>query len=285
MPMLPMSTLLNEALKGGYAVGAFNTNNLEYLRAILQAAEEMQAPVIIQAAESEVDYMGGYLFLDMVRRLTAEMTVPFSVHLDHGPSYQTAMRCIRYGFSSVMFDGSLLPFDQNIATTRKVVEAAHAVGISVEGEFGLIGGTDDVEGYGGESALSDPEQCEIFVRETGVDCFAASIGTAHGLYRSEPKLDFARLDEIVRRTGVPIVLHGGSGVPEKDVREAIRRGVAKINFSTIVRKAAIDELKATLRDYPEQLDFMWILDRSSAKMKDAVKSMMAMTGSEGRAWI
>ena len=283
MPIVPMRELLDTALKNRYAVGAFNTNNLEYIQAILTAAEEMRSPVIIQAAESEVDYMNGFVFTDIVKRVSAGMTIPIAIHLDHGPSYRTAMRCIRYGFSSVMFDGSKLPFEENIRITSDVVQAAHAVGVSVEGEIGLIGGTDDVEGAGGENALSDPLQCEEFVKRSGVDCFAASIGTAHGIYRSEPKLDMERLDEIVARTKVPIVLHGGSGVPQAQVVDAIGRGVAKINFSTVVRKAGIDQLKVTLSEEPDQLDWMAILGRTTAKMKDAVKEMMAMVGSEGRA--
>ncbi len=283
MPIVPMKELLDAALKNRYAVGAFNTNNLEYIQAILTAAEEMRSPVIIQAAESEVDYMDGFVFTDIVKRISADMTIPIAIHLDHGPSYRTAMRCIRYGFSSVMFDGSRLPFEENIRITADVVQAAHAVGVSVEGEIGLIGGTDDVEGAGGENALSDPLQCEEFVKRSGVDCFAASIGTAHGIYRSEPKLDMERLDEIAARTKVPIVLHGGSGVPQSQVVDAIGRGVAKINFSTVVRKAGIDQLKVTLSEEPDQLDWMAILSRTTAKMKDAVKEMMAMVGSEGRA--
>ncbi len=283
MPIVPMSTLLTDALKHKYAVGAFNTNNLEYIKAILTAAQAMRSPVIIQAAESEVDYMGGFIFTDMVKRITADMDIPVAIHLDHGPSFKTAMRCIRYGFSSVMYDGSQLPFEENVSITRSVVQVAHALGVSVEGEIGLIGGTGDIEGTGDETGLSDPAQCEEFVKQTGVDCFAASIGTAHGMYRSEPKLDMERLDEIVARTGLPIVLHGGSGVPQSQVLDAIGRGVAKINFSTIVRKAAIDQLHKTLAENPDELDFMWILDKSTAKMKEAVKNMMAMVGSEGRA--
>jgi fructose-bisphosphate aldolase, class II len=283
MPILPITTLLNNALAGGYAVGAFNTNNLEYIQSILNAAEEMKSPVIIQAAESETDYMGGHIFIDIVRRMVEKLTIPVCVHLDHGPSFETAMRCIRYGFSSVMYDGSLLPFEQNVEITRRVVESAHAVGVSVEGEIGLIGGDGNIEGVGGVAALSDPVACEEFVHQTGVDCFAASIGTAHGLYTSEPKLDFKRLDDIVRRTNLPIVLHGGSGVPEVQVQEAIKRGVAKINFSTVVRKAGIDALKDTLKNYPDQLDWMWILDRTNIKMKETVQTMMVMVGSAGRA--
>ncbi len=282
MPILPVKVLLQDALAGGYAVGAFNTNNLEYVYAILNAAEELKSPVIIQALESEINYMGGSLFVDMVKRITSDMTVPVAVNLDHGSSFELAVRCIRQGFSSIMYDGSRLPFEENIASTRKVVEAAHAVGVSVEGEFGLIGGADEIDGAVSDSALSDPAECGEFVRQTGVDCLAASIGTAHGLYKSEPKLDFPRLDEIVKKTGVPVVLHGGSGVPESELQEVIKRGVAKINFSTVIRKAGIDELRKTLNENPDELDWMWILNRTTIKMKDTIKDIMIMTGSEGR---
>jgi len=282
--LVAMSVLLADAKDNAYAVGAFNTSNLEYVQAILESAEETRSPVIIQAAGSEIDYMGGHVFTDIVRRLSERMMVPVAIHLDHGSSYDLAIRCIHYGFTSVMFDGSRLPLEENIAVTRDVVRAAHAVGISVEGEIGIIGGASEIEGAGVQSkALSDPGQCEHFAKATGLDCLAVSIGTAHGLYRAKPKLDFDRLKAIVARTLVPIVLHGGTGVPQEDIRTAIHYGVAKINFSTIVRQACIQQLRRTLVEFPEELDLMAVMGKSKAVMKETIKQMMGMCGSVNRA--
>jgi fructose-bisphosphate aldolase class II len=282
--LLAMSDLLADAKEHAYAVGAFNTSNLEYIQAILESAEETRSPVIIQAAGSEIDYMGGHVFTDIVRRLSERMTVAVAIHLDHGSSYDLAIRCIHYGFTSVMFDGSRLPIEENIAATREVVKAAHAVGISVEGEIGIIGGAAEIESSGVHSeALSDPDQCGYFAKATGLDCLAVSIGTAHGLYKAKPKLDFDRLKAIVTRTTVPVVLHGGTGVPEEDIRTAIRYGVAKVNFSTVVRQACIQQLRRTLVESPEELDLMAVMGKSKEAMKETVKQMMGMCGSVNRA--
>jgi len=275
------SRLLAHAKNHGYAVGAFNTNNLEYIQAILEAAEEAQSPVIIQAAGSEIDYMGGFVFTDIVRRM---MSVPVAINLDHGESYDRSVQCIQYGFTSVMFDGSRLSFEDNIAVTRDVVKAAHAAGISVEGEIGIIGGTAEIEDMRDHSQeLSDPEECRYFVEQTGVDCLAASIGTAHGLYKAAPRLDFERLKTIAELTRVPLVLHGGTGVPAADIKQAISLGVAKINFSTVVRQACISQMKATLAEDPDNLDLMSILGRSKASMKKVLIEMMTMCGSVQKA--
>ena len=160
--------LLTDARARHYAVAAFNTNNLEYMQAILEAAAELSSPVIVSAAKSEIDYMNGPTFVAMVRTLSARFAIPMAIHLDHGPSYDEAVRCINYGFTSVMYDGSRFPLDENIAVTKKVVEAAHACGISVEGEIGVIGqAADNPEGLKAESGLASPVECERFVKETG----------------------------------------------------------------------------------------------------------------------
>lgn len=276
----PMGRLLKHAKNHGYAVGAFNTSNLEYIQAILETAQEMNSPVIIQAAGSEIDYMGGKVFIDILRRINESLTVPVAVNLDHGESFERAMQCISFGFTSVMIDGSRLPLEKNIAVTKDVVKAAHAAGVTVEGEIGIIGGAaeiDDMKNF--EETLSDPEECAYFVRETGVDCLAASIGTAHGLYKTKPKLDFTRLSDIVSLTQLPMVLHGGTGIPEEDIKEAVKRGVAKINFSTAVRQACILNMKETLQQRPEELDLMSILGDAKKCMKKTVADMMILCDS------
>jgi len=276
--------LLTDARARRYAVPAFNTNNLEYMQAILEAAGELSSPVIVSAAKSEIDYMNGPTFVAMVRTLSARFSIPVAIHLDHGPSYDEAVRCINYGFSSVMYDGSRFPLEENIAVTRKVVEAAHACGISVEGEIGVIGqAADSHEGSKADAMLASPVDCEKFVKETGVDFFAAAIGNAHGLYVGKPKLDFDRLKDIAGRTRVPLVLHGGTGIPVEDIRKAISISVAKINFSTIMRQGYIETMRKTLADNPGELDLMKLLTPSKLAMKDIAKQHIQMCGSDHKA--
>lgn len=286
MSIVTNKQLLDHARAGRYAVAAFNTNNLEYTQAILGAAAEMRSPVIISAAKSEIDYMDGYVFVAMVRAMAEKLPIPASIHLDHGPSYDEAVRCLRYGFTSVMYDGSSLPLEENIANTRKVVAAAHACGVSVEGEIGVIGqAADGPEGPRRDmTGLADPGQCEKFVRETGVDSFAAAIGNAHGFYKGKPELRFDLLTEIQKRTGVPLVLHGGTGIPEEDLRKAITMGVSKINFSTVMRNGFIETLTRTLNASPGELDLMKLLTPARLKMVEIATHHIQMCMSDGKAW-
>ncbi|MGA2614892.1 MAG: class II fructose-bisphosphate aldolase [Spirochaetia bacterium] len=285
MSIVTAGELLTDARAGRYAVAAFNTNNLEYTQAILEAAAELSSPVIVSAAKSEIDYMNGPTFVAMVRTLAARLAIPVAIHLDHGPSYEEAVRCINYGFTSVMYDGSRLSLEENIANTKKVVEAAHACGISVEGEIGVIGqAADSPEGLKTESdGLASPDDCELFVKETGVDYFAAAIGNAHGLYTRKPKLDFDRLTDIARRTRIPLVLHGGTGIPVEDIKKAISISVAKINFSTIMRQGYIETMRKTLAANPGELDLMKLLTPSKLAMKEIAKQHILMCGSNNKA--
>ena len=304
MSIVTNTQLTDRALSEGYAVPAFNVENLEYLQAVLQAASETGSPIIVAAAQVELDYMGGRVFVDMVRSLASELSVPVSIHLDHGPSFEDAMRAIRYGFTSVMYDGSALPLEENIANTKRVVSAAHACGVSVEGEIGVIGGEaeagdEQADGTGDAAgtpertgapeglappaaALADPDQCERFVTETGVDSFAAAIGNVHGFYRGEPNLQFELLAEIERRTGVPLVLHGGTGIPVDDIRKAIRLGVSKINFGTGMRSSFIRTLRETLATNTDDTDLMGILGAGREAMVSVAKSLIEMCMSDGK---
>jgi fructose-bisphosphate aldolase class II len=288
MSIVTNKALMERARDGKYAVAAFNTNNLEYTQAILQAAQELNAPVIIEAAKSEIDYMNGFAFVGMVRSIVEGLSIPVGIHLDHGPSYEEAVRCLRYGFSSVMYDGSALSLDENIRNTRKVADAAHACGVSVEGEVGVIGqASSGPEGPAIDPkmiGLADPAECERFVKETGIDCLAAAIGNAHGIYKNKPELRFDILMDIEKRTGVPLVLHGGTGIPVEDIRKAITLGVAKINFSTVMRKGAIETLRKTLNDNVGELDYMKLLTPARLKMVEIAKEHIIMCMSDGKAW-
>ena len=286
MSIVTNKQLMDRARAGHYAVAAFNTNNLEYMQAILTAASELRSPVIIGAAKSEIDYMDGHVFVAMVRTMAEKLPIPVSIHLDHGPSYEEAVRCLRYGFTSIMYDGSSHPLEENIAITKRVVAAAHACGVPVEGEIGVIGqAADGPEGAKSDMhGLADPAQCDVFVKETGVDSLAAAIGNAHGIYARKPELRFDLLTEIQKRTGVPLVLHGGTGIPEEDIRKAITLGVAKINFSTVMRKGGIETLTRTLNANPGDWDLMKLLTPARQKMVEIARQHITMCMSDGKAW-
>ncbi|MDR1904697.1 MAG: class II fructose-bisphosphate aldolase [Treponema sp.] len=285
MSIVTNKELLDRAKAGHYAVAAFNTNNLEYTQAILTAASELKSPVIIEAAKSEIDYMDGHVFVAMLTAMAEKLSIPVGIHLDHGPSYEEAIRCLNYGFRSVMYDGSALPLDENIANTKAVVKAAHACGVSVEGEVGVIGqAADGPEGkQNGMIGIADPVECERFVNESGVDCFAAAIGNAHGIYKKKPELRFDVLAEIEKRTGIPLVLHGGTGIPQEDLRKAITMGVSKINFSTVMRKGFLETLADTLKNNPGDWDLMKMLTPAKEKMIEIAKQHIIMIMSDNKA--
>ncbi|MBQ9327315.1 MAG: class II fructose-1,6-bisphosphate aldolase [Solobacterium sp.] len=233
MVMVSATEMINKAHEGHYAIGAFNTNNLEWTKCILAAAEEAKAPVMIQASEGAAKYMGGYkMVVDLVKDLHDSMgiTVPVALHLDHG-TYEGAKACIEAGFTSVMFDGSHFDFEENMAKSKEIIELAHSKGVSVECEVGGIGGTEDGVTSNGE--LADPNECAQ-VAALGVDFLAAGIGNIHGKYPANwAGLNFERLDEINKAVdGKPLVLHGGSGIPFDQTSKAISMGVSKINVNT-----------------------------------------------------
>ncbi|MGI5838837.1 MAG: class II fructose-1,6-bisphosphate aldolase [bacterium] len=284
MPLVTVAQMLKDAEAGGYAVGAFNINNLEFVQGVVEAAEEERAPVILQASEGAIKYVG-IDYAVAIARIAAEMvSVPVAIHLDHGHSFEQAMQCIRAGFSSVMVDGSKYPLDENIELTRRVVEAGHAVGVSVEGELGKITGTEDnVFVSERESLFTDPAEAERFVRETGVDSIAVAVGSAHGHYKLEPKLDFDRLTEIRRRVNIPIVLHGGSGIPDESVRRAIGLGVRKVNVNTDNMQAFTDKMREILAADPGIFDPRKVLGPAKEAMKVVIRQKIGVFGCNGKA--
>lgn len=244
MALVSATEMLQKARDGKYAVGAFNTNNLEWTIAILQAAEEKKSPVMIQTSMGAAKYMGGYkVCYAIVSNLieTLGITVPVALHLDHG-EYEAAKECIETGYTSVMFDGSHLPFEENIAKTKEVVALAHAKGVSVEAEVGSIGGEED--GIIGTGELADPNECKT-IADCGIDFLAAGIGNIHGAYPENwSGLSFETLESINKITeGIPLVLHGGTGIPEDQIKKAIALGVAKINVNTECQWAFAEETR------------------------------------------
>ena len=275
--------LLLDAQKNKYAVGAFNVNNMETIQAIIGAAEELNSPVIIQASQGGLKY-AGVEYLAALGKLAANNSkVPVALHLDHGTDFDQVMQCIRNGFSSVMIDGSRFPLDENIAFTKKVVEIAHMVGVTVEAELGKIGGTEDhITVSEKDATFTDPQEAKRFVEETGVDYLAIAVGTAHGVYKGEPKLDYDRITEIRNIIDIPLVLHGSSGVPAESLQKAISLGICKINIDTDIRAAFATSVNEYLLANPDQIDPRKILAPGTEAMKRVIMEKMKMFGSVNR---
>ena len=281
--------MLQKAKAGKYAVGHFNTNNLEWTKCILQTAQELESPVIIGVSEGAGKYMTGFKTVaTMVDTMVDALgiTVPVALHLDHG-SYEGAIACIKAGFSSVMFDGSHLPFEENLAKTRELVAATHILGLSLEAEVGAIGGEED--GVVGKGECADPAECKL-IADLGVDFLAAGIGNIHGKYPANwAGLSFDTLAAINAQVGdLPLVLHGGSGIPEDMIRKAISLGVSKINVNTECQLA----FQAATREYIEAgkdlqgkgYDPRKLLAPGAEAIKATVKEKMELVGSVGKAF-
>jgi len=284
MALVPVSELLKRAEAGGYAVGAFNCNNMEIVQAIMAAAEAENAPVIMQASQGAIKYAGIDYIVAMARLAAEKARVPAALHLDHGTSFEQVVQCIRAGFSSVMIDGSRLPLAENIALTRRVLDVARAVGVSVEAELGKIGGTeDDITVSEREALFTDPGEAGFFVRETGVDALAVAIGTAHGRYRGVPQLDFPRLEKIRAEVKIPIVLHGSSGVPDDAIREAVRLGVRKVNIDTNIREAFTAAVRKVLESDPHEIDPRKVLAPAREAAVEVIRGKIRVFGSTNKA--
>jgi len=284
MSLVSLRTLLDAAQQGKYAVGAFNCNNMEIVQAIVAAAEETRSPVILQASQGAIKYAGLSYIVSMVKAAAAEATVPIALHLDHGTDFNTIVACIRAGFTSVMFDGSHYEKEENIARTREVVKIAHAVGVSVEGEIGKIGGVEDEIAVDERDAMLTPVPDAIeFYEATGVDALAMSFGTAHGPYKLPPKLALDRIAAVHEKTGAYLVMHGGSGVPAEDVKQGIALGIRKVNIDTELRQAFLGEVRRQLAEKPGEIDPRKIFAPARDVLKEHIKAKMALFGSVGKA--
>ncbi|TCT14317.1 fructose-bisphosphate aldolase class II [Natranaerovirga pectinivora] len=276
--------ILDHAHKLGYAVGAFNTNNLETTQAIIQAAEEEKSPVIIQSSQTAITYAGIDELYQMVKGIAGRASVPVCLHLDHGTDWAAVMQCLRTGWTSVMFDGSKYDLAKNIEITKSVVEIARPMGVSVEAELGKIGGVEDhINVSEKDATMTDPDEAVEFVEKTGVDYLAIAIGTAHGMYKGDPNLDFDRLETIKKLLNMPIVLHGASGISEEDIKKAVSLGVNKINIDTELRLAFQQAVHKVVRETPDVYDPRKILGPATLAIKEVVKGKIKMFGSSGRA--
>ncbi|MDD4803223.1 MAG: class II fructose-1,6-bisphosphate aldolase [Syntrophomonas sp.] len=284
MALVPVTELLLHAEREGYAIGAFNANNMEIIQAIAEAAEKENSPVIMQASQGAINYAGLEFITGMVKIAAEATRVPIALHLDHGTDFGQIIKCIRSGFSSIMYDGSKLPLEQNIAITNKILEICRPIGVSVEAELGKIGGTeDDIHVSQKEAMYTDPEEARIFVEKTGVDSLAIAIGTAHGQYKGDPKLDFVRLKEIKELVKVPIVLHGSSGVSDESIRKAISLGVCKINIDTNIREAFVGEMRRRMAEKPGEIDPRKLLGPAKDAAVTIIREKIKIFGSSGKA--
>ena len=285
MPLVSMKEMLIKAKAEGYAVGQFNINNLEFTQAILQAAQAENSPVILGVSEGAARYMSGFkTVVKIVEGLLEDLkiTVPVAIHLDHGSSFDKCKEAIDAGFTSVMIDASHHPFEENIEITSKVVEYAHSKGVSVEAELGTVGGQeDDVVAEG--VIYADVNECVELVKRTGIDCLAPALGSVHGPYKGEPNLGFKEMEEIGKATGLPLVLHGGTGIPTKDIQQSVSLGTAKINVNTENQITSARAVRETLAALPDEYDPRKYLGPAREAIKETVIGKMREFGSSGRA--
>lgn len=272
--------MIKAAKAGGYAVPAFNAENMEMAQAIIAAAEEAKSPVMIQTTSPTVKYFKPTMAKAIVKDLAKSASVPVALHLDHCSSFDDVMAALRAGYTSVMFDGSKLDFDENARLSKLVVSVAHPMGVTVEAELGRVGGKED--NVSAENIYTDVGEAKEFAEFTGVDLLAVAIGTAHGFYKGEPKLDFDRIRDISAVVDAPLVLHGGSGVPYDSVKKAISLGMAKVNFATELRAAATAAVREVLRD-ESVIDPKKYMGAAREAVKALCLEKIEMCGSAGKA--
>ena len=284
MPYVSGKKLIMNAWKNKYAIGAFSVHNAESIQAILGAAEDEKSPVMLMIGQKYIQYMGIEELRGMIDIFMKDITVPVCIHLDHSRKYEQVVKAIQLKFQSVMFDGSGLPFEENIAITKKLVEVANALDIGAEGEIGKIGGTeDDISVEDEDAMITTCDEAVSFAQKTGVDYLAVSIGTAHGVYKKTPKLAFQRLSDISKAVNRPIVLHGGSGVPDDQVKKAITLGVAKVNVDTELRQAFTKGMLEVLTKNPEEYQLAASLGNGRKAMKEKVIEKIRIFGSNNKA--
>ena len=311
MPLVTTKKMFEDAYKGGYAVGAFNVNNMEIIQGIVEAGKKLNAPLILQVSKGARAYANHLYLVKLVEAAVEESGLPIALHLDHGPDFETCKACIDGGFTSVMIDGSSLPYEENVAMTKKVVDYAHAHGVVVEGELGQLAGVEDEVNVSAEDAsYTNPDQVEDFVKRTGVDSLAIAIGTSHGAYKfkpgQKPQLRFDILEEVSKRLpGFPIVLHGASsvipefveeinkyggnmpdaiGIPEDMLRQAATMAVCKINIDSDLRLAMTAAIRKHFVEHPSDFDPRQYLKPARAAIKDMVAhKIVDVLGCDGKA--
>lgn len=273
---------LKKAREKGIGIAAFNVHNLETIQAVAEGAAEENAPVMIQTTPGTLKHAGIPYIAACVKEAAMLHDIPIALHVDHCPSYQTIVQCIRYGYTSVMIDGANLPYEENAALVKKVVELAHYAGVAVEGELGRIGGVeDDLVVDEREAAFTVPSEAKAFAEATGVDFLAIAIGTAHGVYKGEPKLDFDRLSAIKDVVDLPLVLHGASGIPDDSIKDAIGRGICKINIATELKIPMAQAIQQCFINNPKENDPRNYMGAAREAVKKVVREKIRLFGSSG----
>ena len=284
MPLVSSTPMLQAARANGFCIGAFNVHTLEMLQAVVEAAEETESPLIIQSTVGTVKHLGPEYIAAAATVAANRSKVPIALHLDHCTEFDLIIRCIRAGYTSVMIDASHEPFDENVRLTKQVVDVARAAGVNVEAELGKVGGVeDDIAVADHEALLADPDDCARFVELTGVPTLAPAVGTAHGIYKGEPKIDFERIRRIAEKVDVPLVLHGGSGIPEEQVRRSVSLGMAKMNVATELRIAFSDAIKAVFAENPDENDPRKYMVPAKKAVKEVAIEKMRLCGCIGKA--
>jgi len=286
MSLVNLKTVLTDAYAKKYAVGAFNIASFDFLQTIRDTAVKHRSPVILNIAQVHFPYVNLDDFIPSILDITKRADVPMVLNLDHGLDFDAVMKTVRSGFTSVMFDGSAYSYEENIERTAEVVKICHSLNISVEGELGAVGGDEggNLEGSANEQFFTNPEQADDFVRRTGIDALAVAIGNSHGKYKGKPKLDFERLKKIKDKVRVPLVLHGGSGIPEEDFRKAISLGISKINFYTGMSQAALHSLSISINNAREKYnEYLDIMEKVKVDVASAIEEQMKVFGSINKA--
>ncbi|MGD9677972.1 MAG: class II fructose-1,6-bisphosphate aldolase [Vulcanibacillus sp.] len=284
MSLVSMTEMLRKAKAEKYAVGQFNINNLEFTQAIVEAAIEEGSPVILGVSEGAIKYMGLEYTVALAKTAAEISDIPIALHLDHGSSFEIAMKVIRAGFSSVMFDGSHYSYEQNVILTKKIVEAARAMGVSVEGELGTIGGTeDDLSVEDKDALLANPLEAIKYYKDTDVDALAIAVGSAHGVYKGEPKIRFDIIEAVCKEIDIPLVLHGGSGIPDETIKKAIKAGIGKINVNTECQIVMTKKIREIFINDSKVYDPRKYLGPGREEIKRAVKEKIILFGSNGKA--
>ena len=284
MPLVNPMPMLEQARKEGFCIGAFNIVDYQSIEAVIAAAEEKRAPVIVQTSSGTIKRFGVRQIVGMTRLAAENSTVPIALHLDHGTKPEIILEAIDAGYNSVMMDGSKLPFDENVAVTRQIVEAAHKAGVAVEGEIGVVAGVeDDIVVNADDAIYTTPEEAIEFQRRSGVDFLAAAIGTAHGFYKVAPKLNIDTLREIRDNTDFPLVVHGGTGLDEPTVRELVAAGGAKFNVSTQIKQTYIDAMFNYIQSKRQEYDILKVLAQAKLELTTMIANYIALLGGEGKA--
>ena len=284
MPLENMKNMLSSAVAGKYAVGAFNILDYTSTKAVVKAAEETGSAVIIQTSAKTVFFWGSSAIISWVRELTRSTKVPIALHLDHCKDLALIKECIDIGWTSVMIDASSKPFEENLAISRQVVEMARPKNVTVEAELGaIVGVEDDIHVKHQDAHLADPEQAVEFCSKVEPDCFAPAIGTAHGVYKGEPKIAYDRLKEIATRTKIPIALHGGTGLTEEVFKKCISLGCAKVNISTQLKYAFIDGFVSYHHANSTEYNPLKVIEAQFNKLKEGVIEKIMLFGSKGMA--